>query len=340
MREIEIKAHVEDTKHVLAALTQKGVLIGDTVTQHDVVYARPGAKDNDPEENWLRIRSENNTRTIFTLKRSVSGELDSIEHETEVADESELTKIIEYLGYTLHSDVTKTRQKARIGDVEICLDKVDRLGVFVEAEKLCDDDADGTAVVEELWGVLESLGLSRRDEVTSGYDVLMRKKFGAPKPITKEIRTVLLYLIRNNKILLAYKKEGFSKGKINGVGGAIGPHESSDAAVVRESKHEIGVTPTYYSKVGELEFLLWHKGQLQKNFLELYLCEEWQGEPQETRGAAPKWVPCDDLPFADMWPTDQYWLPQIIAGERVRGVFEYDKNNQPTKHSITIVDTV
>ena len=340
MREIEIKAHVEDTKHVLAALSQKGVLIGEPVTQHDFVYARPGARDNDPDENWLRIRTENHTRTIFTLKRSVAGDLDSIEHETEVTDESELAKIIEYLGYTLHSDVTKTRQKARIGDVEICLDKVDRLGVFVEAEKLCDDDVDGAAVVEELWGVLESLGLSRRDEVTSGYDVLMRKKFGAPKPITKEIRTVLLYLIRNNKILLGLKKDGFSIGKLNGVGGVIEPNESSNEAVVREAKNEIGITPTYYSKVGELEFLLWHKGEHQKNFLEVYLCEEWEGEIQETSSAAPNWMPCDDLPFAQMWPTDQYWLPQIIAGEQVKGVFEYDKNNQPIKHSITVGDAV
>lgn len=340
MREIEVKAKVEDTKHVLAALSQTGVLIGEPVTQHDVVYARPGARDNDPEENWLRIRTENGTRTIFTLKRSVTGELDSIEHETEVADEDELAKIIEYLGYHLYSDLTKTRQKARIGDVEICLDKVDQLGVFVEAEKMSDNDADANTVQSELWQVLDSLGVSRQSEVTEGYDVLMRKKFGPPKAVTNEVKTVLLYLVRNNQILLAYKKEGFSEGKLNGIGGKVESSESSEEALMREAKGEVGITPTYFSKVGDLEFVLWRKGKHQKNLLEVYLCEEWDGEPHETKGAKPQWVPCDDLPFAEMWPTDQYWLPQIIAGERVKGVFEYDKSNQPTKHSVMLVDVI
>jgi adenylate cyclase class IV len=47
---------------------------------------------------------------------------------------------------------------------------VERLGAFVELEKLTDDDADPVQVQEELMQVLESLGLSRKDQETRGYD--------------------------------------------------------------------------------------------------------------------------------------------------------------------------
>jgi predicted adenylyl cyclase CyaB len=102
--------------------------------------------------------------------------MDSIEHETEVADDVELEKIIEQLSFVPYSDLTKTRQKAKLTDIEICIDTVEELGTFIEAEKLTADDVDYQAVIDELWVVFEALGISRDDEVTDGYDVLMNKK--------------------------------------------------------------------------------------------------------------------------------------------------------------------
>jgi len=339
MREIEVKARVEDPKSLLQMLKKHSVLIGEPVKQRDVVFSRPHAHDNDPEENWLRIRTEDDMRHIFTLKRSVTGELDSIEHETEIADTDELEKIISYLGYTLYSDLTKTRQKARIGDVEVCLDNVEGLGIFIEAEKLVDDAADAVRIQKELWEVLEKLGINRSTEETSGYDVLMRKKYGPPKPIKDEIHTTLLFLIRNNQILLSLKKRGFGEGKLNGIGGKVEKGESIDAAVVRECKEEIGVTPTYFSKVADLEFIEWLKGNKERVRTEVFLCEDWEGEPAASEEIEPRWVSCDDLPIGEMWPDHKFWLQQILAGERVKASFEYDKDDNLLKHNVTLVDS-
>lgn len=339
MREIEVKARVGNTSDVLAALKEHSVLIGEPVTQRDVVFSRPKAIDNDPNENWLRIRTENNIKSIFTLKRSVTGELDSIEHETEVADADELEKIISYLGYTLYSDLTKTRQKARMGEIEICLDHVDGLGTYIEAELMTDDMADASKVQQKLWESLETLGVSRSSEETSGYDVLMRKKFGPPKQIKAHISTTLLFLIRDNKILLGLKKRGVGEGKLNGIGGKVEPGESIDTAMIREAKEEIGVTPTYFSKVADLEFIEWFKGKKERIKTDVFLCEEWEGEPTESEEMAPRWVECDDLPFKDMWQDDQFWLPQILAGERVKATFEYDRDENLLKHSVLLVDS-
>ena len=173
MREIEIKAHVLDEKLLRGALLRSGITLLAPVKHHDVVFSRPGAKEGSTSDNWLRIRTENDTRHIFTLKRPVVGELDSIEHETDVEDVEELRAIIDCLGYELYSDLTKVREKAHDDGYEICLDNVPGLGVFVEVEKLCDEKVDGDAVVNELWAYLAQFGINRDDQETHGYDVLM-----------------------------------------------------------------------------------------------------------------------------------------------------------------------
>ena len=178
MREIEIKVRVHDAGQVLAALDKLGMKLGEPKKQHDVVYGELSSPTGGHGGNWLRVRTENDSKVIFTLKRSVTSELDSIEHEVTVDSADEMTAIIGYLGYELYSDLTKTRRKAKHGDIEICFDEVPGLGTFMEAEKLCAEDADNVAVEAELWQLFEQLGLSKQDQETSGYDVLMRKLEG------------------------------------------------------------------------------------------------------------------------------------------------------------------
>ena len=110
MREIEVKARIRDLDKLEKVLVEKGITLGEKLTQHDVVYEEPGNKDNEAGANWLRIRTENHKTVYFTLKRSVVGHLDSIEHETIVDDAKELEEIIKLLGYELYSDITKIRR--------------------------------------------------------------------------------------------------------------------------------------------------------------------------------------------------------------------------------------
>jgi len=182
MREIEIKASVSNKQALVNILRDKGVELSPPITQRDQVFGRLGVlggSNNDAP--WLRIRSETkngNTVQIFTLKKSVTNQLDSIEHETEIADDKELAQIITHLGFESYSDLTKTRQKAQLGDIEICVDTVDGLGDFIEVEKLTGEDANYDEVAAELWEVLERFGVNRSDQVTDGYDVLMHKHQG------------------------------------------------------------------------------------------------------------------------------------------------------------------
>lgn len=178
MREIEIKVRLKNANETLKKLESAGVALSKPKRQHDVVYCLPKDLNSgpDPETNWLRIRTEDESTVFFTLKRSVSGSLDSIEHETIVEKGSELEVVLGYLGYVVFSDLTKTRRIGHYGDsIEICFDDVSPLGSFIELEKLCEPGVDGSAVEQELFDILSTLGIEYEERMTRGYDELMNE---------------------------------------------------------------------------------------------------------------------------------------------------------------------
>ncbi len=177
MREIEIKARVRDIEALSAKLHSMNVSLGQPLKQRDSVYTQSTTPDG--RTAYVRLRIENDTTAIFNMKKSVDNQLDSIEHESVVEAPDEIRHIINHLGLTPFADVTKVRRKGKVDDIELCLDEVEGLGIFIEAEKLCRDDVNGDTVREELWRIFSSLGISRDDEVIKGYDVLIREKLAA-----------------------------------------------------------------------------------------------------------------------------------------------------------------
>jgi adenylate cyclase class 2 len=174
MREIEIKARVRDEQATLRKIAELGIELGKTKKHHDVVFCRPGQKDYEPDSVWLRIRTENDQTVIWTLKKDTGRRLDSIEHEVEVSDGEELETMLRLMGLELYSDLTKTRRKAKYGDIEICLDEVEGLGTFIEAEKITPNDAEPEPVRRVLWDLLARLGIKPEDESSEGYDVMLK----------------------------------------------------------------------------------------------------------------------------------------------------------------------
>lgn len=175
MREIEVKVKLQNLDDALAKLKAASVELGPVKEQHDVVYCLPEDlhKENDPQVNWLRIRTQNSNTVFFTLKRSVEGSLDSIEHETTVDNGEELDTMLRYMGYVVFSDLVKIRRTGHYGDIEVCVDEVPPLGSFIELEKLCEESVDGKQVEKELLGVFDRLGIAYDEQMTRGYDELM-----------------------------------------------------------------------------------------------------------------------------------------------------------------------
>lgn len=172
MREIEIKLRVDNLEELEKKLTDSGLVISKEITQHDVVYSKDTSifsRMLKEGEIVMRIRRENGVAKI-TLKQQKTNELDNTEHETEVGDGDTMHQILLTLGWKPEIEVKKVRKKGKMGDYEICLDKVEELGEFIEIEKMVDDNADAQQVIKELFEVAKSLGLSEKDEEKRGYD--------------------------------------------------------------------------------------------------------------------------------------------------------------------------
>lgn len=174
-KEIEVKARVHDKQALLQAFTNLGVTLNEPLTQRDTVYLHKENTDMKSAfgRRILRIR-EQGRKTILTLKIHQSNELDSIEEEIIVDDAETAKAIIEHLDFVPVTEITKTRQTGHYQDYELCLDSVEGLGDFVEVEIFTDGDA--TVVQHELFDFLMTLGITKDDQETRGYDTLMRLK--------------------------------------------------------------------------------------------------------------------------------------------------------------------
>lgn len=177
MREIEIKARVKDSRSVLAALDKLECVLSEPVHQRDTVYAKAGTEDKfsefQPGAIFLRLR-EAKGKVMFTLKQPQSNDLDCVENESEVSDRAEMDQSLKLMGFVPVVNVEKNRRTTKCGDYEICFDEVAGLGTFIEVETILPGDiADGEMIQGQLWKFLERLGVSKDDEVTRGYDVLV-----------------------------------------------------------------------------------------------------------------------------------------------------------------------
>ena len=143
--------------------------------------------------------------------------------------------------------------------------------------------------------------------------------------------TTLLFLVRRSggeisEVCLAMKKRGFGAGRWNGVGGKVAEGESIEEATLREAKEEIGVEAGDLNKVAELTFTFPHNPNFDQ-LVHTYFSESWQGEPTESEEMSPKWFAPAEIPFKEMWPDDQYWLPKAISGKLIKASFTFGEKD-------------
>ena len=150
----------------------------------------------------------------------------------------------------------------------------------------------------------------------------------------------LLFLRRDDQILLAMKKRGFGANLWNGVGGKVDNGETIEEALVRECQEEIGVTPTSYRKVAEHDFLNDAASDPWQQLVHVYFCDVWQGEPTESEEMAPQWFNIADIPYNEMWQDDQMWLPLVLKDKQVRCSFGFDENDEILSATVAVVQSL
>lgn len=150
--------------------------------------------------------------------------------------------------------------------------------------------------------------------------------------------TTLLFLLKDDQILLAMKKRGFGANRWNGVGGKIEPGETIEQAAIRECQEEIGVTPRNLQKVAHHTFNLPTLTDYQNTLItHTFVTTEWEGEPTESEEMAPQWFKFADIPYDTMWDDDRHWLPQVLAGHKLVCQFDFDDQDKMIGQNITSV---
>lgn len=131
------------------------------------------------------------------------------------------------------------------------------------------------------------------------------------------------------KILLGMKKTGFGHGKYNGFGGKIEDGETTLAAALRELAEECGILAKVddLRPAGELTFIFPANPEYDHD-VHIYTLVNWQGEPEETDEMKPAWFEIADIPYSDMWASDNYWLPAVLKGKKIKGRVIFAENNE------------
>jgi adenylate cyclase class 2 len=93
----------------------------------------------------VRIRTTSGVHTL-KLKIPQANALACIEHEVAVDDANAMAAMLVAMGYRPTVRIRKRRRTARFGDITPCLDDVDGLGLFLEAETMATPDMDAPAI--------------------------------------------------------------------------------------------------------------------------------------------------------------------------------------------------
>ena len=146
-------------------------------------------------------------------------------------------------------------------------------------------------------------------------------------------QATLLFLLKDNQILLAMKKRGFGVNRWNGYGGKQKENETITETAIRETQEEIGVTPKNITQVAILSFYFKNKSEWNQQVL-VFTTHEWKGEPSESEEMSPKWFDIKNIPYESMWPDDPFWLPLVLKGIQIQAKFTFGDNDTILKKEI------
>ena len=181
MIEVEVKARAS-RKETLQKLERDDILKRGTLrfigTEHqkDAYFNAPD-RDFGKTDEALRLRTINGTCELTYKGKRLDGVSKTRPEYNTPADEYNMTRILEALGFYLSGKVEKTRyvyhySHEMYGDLIFCFDDVSGPGEFLEIEVGLDDNA-GTEEIDKaadrIFGVMSRLGLSKADSIRSSY---------------------------------------------------------------------------------------------------------------------------------------------------------------------------
>lgn len=171
MLEIEVKCPVDDLDAIEGKLKAVGAEFEGTLAQSDLYLSHP-CRDFGKTDEALRLRTENGRSVLFYKGPKLDRTTKTREElSSPVPEPGPLLLILERIGFRRVMAVEKVRRVYRLDGVEVSLDRVARLGGFVELEV---QDLELEKGREMLEATMRRLGLERTER--SSYLELLLKK--------------------------------------------------------------------------------------------------------------------------------------------------------------------
>lgn len=126
----------------------------------------------------------------------------------------------------------------------------------------------------------------------------------------------LALIIRNDQILLGFKKKGeIGQKTLNGPGGKKEDGESLEKCLLRETQEEVGIILDIdrLEKVGTITFF---NAEVPDFEVHIFRTDYFIGTPIETQDMIPDWYNIYNLPLDRMLESDREWFPRMARGEK------------------------
>ncbi len=174
MRNIELKARVEYLEAARQVALSLPARHFATLRQTDTYFACSTGRLKLREIRHLAPPPEASSAELIWYDRpNASGPKPSQYHLVAIADPSALRVMLE-AGLGVESVVRKQREVFLLENIRIHLDRVERLGTFLEFEAVMDADRDDLAEEARLDRLAEQFSLTLGDRLTGSYNDLMQ----------------------------------------------------------------------------------------------------------------------------------------------------------------------
>ncbi len=172
MLEIEIKSRCNDLARLERLVIEKGGVAREKRRETDLYFNHP-SRDFASTDEAFRVRSAGGYHAVTYKGPKMPGRSKTrYEAEVEVGDPALMKEVLLRLGFREVSAVVKERALYGLGDISVCLDRVEGVGDFVELEKLGEDRE---SIEKELFALAEELGL-REFERRSYLEMLLENR--------------------------------------------------------------------------------------------------------------------------------------------------------------------
>ena len=156
MIEVEIRAKIEDinlTRGKILSLDAKHI---KTEKQTDKIFGRPDDLDENHKiiEGHFSARVRQKADKILVEFKEIRRTGAGLEFSSSVPRIEDGTYLLEKLGFKEAFTVSKTRELYKLGEFEICLDQVDKLGNYIEIEHSAKDGNQKEKAIEECENLL------------------------------------------------------------------------------------------------------------------------------------------------------------------------------------------